>query len=139
MIAPIDGSDPPERPPTPANFDARNRSIQAKSSRGWCVGHAPGQAPGVWFGGATVTIMGVRQRQDHGHEGNAPRPWMECAMAMNGIGTWPWTGAMDGGQSWWRTPNLAPVLGLLGVRPSGPRPLGCMPRAHLESVDRCRV
>ena len=43
---------------------------------------------------------------------------------MNGIGPWPWTGAMDrghgqgpwtgaidGGQSWWRTPNLAPVSG----------------------------
>jgi len=28
------------------------------------------------FGGATVTIMGVRQRQDHGHEWNG-------AMAMN--------------------------------------------------------
>jgi len=60
MIAPIDGSDPPERPPTPANFDARNRSIQAKSSRGSCAGHAPEHAPGVWgcdsdsYGGATA-------------------------------------------------------------------------------------
>jgi len=28
----------------------------------------------------------------HGHEWNG-------AMAMNGIGPWPWIGAMDGGQS----------------------------------------
>jgi len=34
VIAPIDGSDPPELPLTPASFDPRNRSIQAKSSRG---------------------------------------------------------------------------------------------------------
>jgi len=40
----------------------------------------------------------------HGHEWNG-------AMAMNGIGPWPWTGAMDGGQSWWRTPKLAPISG----------------------------
>jgi len=40
------------------------------------------------YGGATATVMGLRQRQGYGHE---------------------WNRAMDGGQSWWRTPNLAPV------------------------------
>jgi len=41
------------------------------------------------FRGATVTVIGVRQRQDHGHKWNTPWPWMECAMAMNGMGPWP--------------------------------------------------
>jgi len=34
VIALIDGSDPPEPPLTPVSFNPRNRSIQAKSSRG---------------------------------------------------------------------------------------------------------
>jgi len=72
MIAPIDGSDPPERPPTPANFDARNRSIQAKSSQGYAQAMRQGMRQG--FRGATVIVIGVRQRQDHGHEWNAPWP-----------------------------------------------------------------
>ena len=70
MIAPSDGSDPPERPLTPANFDARNRSIQAKSSRGCAQAMRQGIRQG--FRGATVTVIRVRQRQDHSHEWNAP-------------------------------------------------------------------
>ncbi len=72
MIASIDGSDPPERPPTLANFDTRNRSIQAKSSRGCAQAMRQGMRQG--FRGATVTVIGVRQRQDHSHEWNAPWP-----------------------------------------------------------------
>jgi len=36
MIAPIDGSDPPEPPLTPVSFDFQNQSIRVKASRG-CV------------------------------------------------------------------------------------------------------
>jgi len=61
MIASIDDNDPPERPLTPVSFDPRNRSIQAKSSRGLCAGHAPGHA---------TAVMGVRQRQGYDHEWN---------------------------------------------------------------------
>jgi hypothetical protein len=65
---------------------------------------------------------------------------MAMSVAMNGgLGheQGPWTG-------FWRIPNLAPVSGgfrLARYTPEwpGPRPLGCMPRAHVESVDRYRV
>jgi len=36
MIALIDGSDPPEPPPTLVSFDFQNQSIRVKASRG-CV------------------------------------------------------------------------------------------------------
>ncbi len=78
MIAPIDGSDPPERPLTPASFDPRNRSIQAKSSRGYCAGHTPGHA---------TAVMGVRQRQLWGCDSNRAKVINggPTAMAMKGM------------------------------------------------------
>jgi len=95
MIAPIDGSDPPEPPLTPVTFDSRIQSIRAKSTRGWRPGYAP---PDIWRRFARCSYV-VRQRQSldhewgtwpwmewgHGHEWNAPWPWMECAMAISGM------------------------------------------------------
>ena len=104
MIAPIDGSDPPEPPPTPVTFDSRIQSIRAKSARGWRPGYA---TPDIWRRFAKCSYI-VRQRQSLGHEWAMNRvglwPWMECAMAMNGMGPWPWMEcAMNGmrhGHEW---------------------------------------
>jgi len=92
MIAPIDGSEPPEPPLTPATFDSRIQSIRAKSTRGWRPGYA---TPDIWRRFARCSYA-VRQRQDLGHDWG-PWPWMECAMAMNGMrhghewnAPWPW-------------------------------------------------
>jgi len=104
MIALIDGSDPPEPPPTPVTFDSRIRSIRAKSTRGWrpvyttpdiwrrfarcnCAVRCDsdralamnGMGPWPWMEYA-MTMNGIR----HDHEWNTPWPWMECAIAISG-------------------------------------------------------
>jgi len=82
MIAPIDGSDPPEPPPTPGTFDSRIQSIRAKSTRGWRLGCATFYQVQLHSATATATEpwpwMGALAMN-----GMAPWPWMECAMAMN--------------------------------------------------------
>jgi len=103
MIAPIDGSDPPEPPPTPVTFDSRIRSIRAKSTRGWRPGYA---IPDIWRCFARCSYM-VRQRQGLGHEWNAPWPWMEWGHGHKWNASWPrmeWGHAW--GPCWWRILNL---------------------------------
>ena len=78
MIAPIDGSDPPERPLTPASFDSRNRSIRAKSSRGCAQAIRQGMRQGVRQG----VRHGMRQRQMWGCDSDR-------AITMTGMGPWP--------------------------------------------------
>ncbi len=85
MIAPIDGSDPPEPPPTPVTFDSRIRSIRAKSTRG-------GDARAMRHRIYNDVLIGAVVRCDSdgalamnrglGHQWNK-------VMAINGIGPGP--------------------------------------------------
>ena len=79
MIAPIDGSDPPEPPLTPVTFDSQIRSIRAKFTRGWPPGHATSD---IWRRFARYSYA-VRQRQDFGHEWGLGHEWNR-ARAISG-------------------------------------------------------
>jgi len=57
MIALIDGSDPPEPPPTLVSFDFQNQSIRVKASRG-CVPRLCAAYATAVFMGTTATATG---------------------------------------------------------------------------------
>jgi len=70
MIAPIDGSDPPEPPPTPVSFDFQNQSIRVKASRGYVPRLCAAYARYLWVRQLQpLAISGARaMSRGHGHE-----------------------------------------------------------------------
>jgi len=54
MIALIDGSDPPEPPPTPVSFDFQNQSIRVKASWGCMRTLCAAYATAVFMGATAI-------------------------------------------------------------------------------------
>jgi len=66
MIAPIDGSDPPEPPSTPVSFDFQNQSIRVKASRGCIPRLCAAYATAVSMSATATATMAMSR--GHGHE-----------------------------------------------------------------------